>query len=194
MTSQPPFSIFKAMVAFSSFTLRLIGALGLPAANGLWRGRGRFRGNQSHFRLELFDQFGGAQFLRLLLDLQPLLIDIAQGHIHAGFVDRGLLFDFAHHLIVRLADSSDFELLHGVGQTHDEMVRKIEEETAVNEARMDMALGNVDQQGLKIEEEAEKLRSAELVKQFKAEMGLISPEPSAPAAKTIGGRETERTN
>jgi hypothetical protein len=38
------------------------------------------------------------------------------------------------------------------------------------------------------------LRSAELVKQFKAEMGLISPQASAPAQKTIGGRETERTN
>ena len=43
------------------------------------------------------------------------------------------------------------------------MVRKVEEMTAVNEARMDMAMGNVDQQGLKIEEEVEKLRAAELV-------------------------------
>ena len=94
----------------------------------------------------------------------------------------------------KVADSMEQFEVAGISQTHDEMVRKIEEETAVNEARMDMALGNVDQQGLKIEEEAEKLRSAELVKQFKAEMGLISPEPSAPAAKTIGGRETERTS
>jgi len=94
----------------------------------------------------------------------------------------------------KVADSMEQFEVAGISQTHDEMVRKIEEETAVNEARMDMALGNVDQQGLKIEEEAEKLRSAELVKQFKAEMGLISPEPAAPAAKTIGGRETERTS
>jgi len=94
----------------------------------------------------------------------------------------------------KVADSMEQFEVAGISQTHDEMVRKIEEQTAVNEARMDMALGNVDQQGLKIEEEAEKLRSAELVKQFKAEMGLISPEPSAPTVKTIGGRETERTN
>jgi phage shock protein A len=73
------------------------------------------------------------------------------------------------------------------------MVRKIEETTAVNEARMEMALGNVDQQKFQIEEEAEKLRASELVKQFKAEMGLISPEASTPAPeKTIGGRETEK--
>ena len=94
----------------------------------------------------------------------------------------------------KVADSMEQFEVAVISQTHDEMVRKIEEETAVNEARMDMALGNVDQQGLKIEEEAEKLRSAELVKQFKAEMGLISPEPAAPAAKTIGGRDTERTS
>jgi phage shock protein A len=94
----------------------------------------------------------------------------------------------------KVADSMEQFEVAGISQTHDEMVRKIEEQTAVNEARMDMALGNVDQQGLKIEEEAEKLRSAELVKQFKAEMGLISPEPSSPASKTIGGRETERTS
>src|SRR5207302_10545173 len=88
----------------------------------------------------------------------------------------------------KVADSMEQFEVAGISQTHDEMVRKIEEETAVNEARMDMALGNVDQQGLKIEEEAEKLRSAELVKQCKAEMGLISPEPSSPAEPTIGGR------
>ena len=73
------------------------------------------------------------------------------------------------------------------------MVRKIEEMTAVNEARMDMALGNVDQQRIKIDEEAEKLRANELVKQFKVEMGLLAPEPSsASAEKTIGGKEPQK--
>jgi len=52
----------------------------------------------------------------------------------------------------------------------------------------------VDQQKFQIEAEAEKLRASELVKQFKAEMGLISPEASTPAPeKTIGGRDTEKT-
>src|SRR5205823_14630080 len=63
----------------------------------------------------------------------------------------------------------------GISQTHDEMVRKIEEQTAVNEARMDMAMGNVDQQKMKIEEEAQNIQAGELVKQFKIEMGLASP-------------------
>src|SRR6266498_3446576 len=94
----------------------------------------------------------------------------------------------------KVADAMEQFEVAGISQTHDEMVRKIEEMTAVNEGRMDMAMGNVDQQGLKIEEEAETMRASELVKQFKAEMGLISPEPAPPAAKTIGGKEAERTS
>jgi phage shock protein A len=95
----------------------------------------------------------------------------------------------------KVADALEQFEVAGISQTHDEMVRKIEEETAVNEARMEMALGNVDQQKVKIEEEAEKMRASELVKQFKVEMGLMAPEPSAvPAEKTIGGKEAQKTS
>jgi phage shock protein A len=94
----------------------------------------------------------------------------------------------------KVADSMESFEVAGISATHDEMVRKIEEQTAMNEARMEMALGNVDQQKIKIEEEAEGLRANELVKQFKAEMGLIAPQPAAGAPqKTIGGTETQRT-
>jgi phage shock protein A len=94
----------------------------------------------------------------------------------------------------KVADAMEQFEVAGISQTHDEMVRKIEETTAVNEARMEMAIGNVDQQRFKIEEDAEKLRAAELVKQFKAEMGLMTPTaPTAAPEKTIGGREPERT-
>ncbi len=93
----------------------------------------------------------------------------------------------------KVADAMEQFEVAGISQTHDEMVRRIEEQTAVSEARMDLALGNVDAQKIKIEEEAETLRANELVKQFKAEMGLVSPEPSAaPAQKTIGAKEGER--
>jgi phage shock protein A len=93
----------------------------------------------------------------------------------------------------KVADVMEQFDVAGISQTHDEMVRKIEEQTAVNEARMDVALDNIDQQKFKIEEDAEQLRANELVKQFKIEMGMISPQasPSAPE-KTIGGREGER--
>jgi hypothetical protein len=56
----------------------------------------------------------------------------------------------------KVADVMEQFDVAGISQTHDEMVRKVEETTAVNEARMEMALGNVDQQRLKIDEEAEK--------------------------------------
>ncbi len=94
----------------------------------------------------------------------------------------------------KVADAMEQFEIAGISQTHDEMVRKIEEMTAVNEARMEMAIGNVDQEKVKIEEEAEKMRASELVKQFKVEMGLLAPEPAAGTApKTIAGKEEERT-
>jgi phage shock protein A len=96
----------------------------------------------------------------------------------------------------KVADAMEQFEVAGISQTHDEMVRKVEEMTAVNEARMDMAMSNVDQQKVKIEEEAQKLQASELVKQFKIEMGLASPAPSGstPAEKTIGGKEPQRTS
>jgi phage shock protein A len=94
----------------------------------------------------------------------------------------------------KVADVMEQFEVTGISATHDEMVRKIEETTALNEARMEMALGNVDQQKIKIEEEAEKLRANELVKQFKVEMGLITPQASPEAAqKTIGTREAQKS-
>jgi len=94
----------------------------------------------------------------------------------------------------KVADVMEQFEVTGISATHDEMVRKIEESTALNEARMEMALGNVDQQKVKIEEEAEKLRADELVKQFKVEMGLMPPQASPEAAeKTIGAREAQKS-
>ena len=96
----------------------------------------------------------------------------------------------------KVADVMEQFDVAGISQTHDEMVRKVEEMTAVNEARMDMAMGNVDQQKMKIEEEAQNIQAGELVKQFKIEMGLASPSSASTSAtpeKTIGGKEPQRT-
>jgi phage shock protein A len=97
----------------------------------------------------------------------------------------------------KVADAMEQFEVAGISQTHDEMVRKIEEMTAVNEARMDMAMSNVDQQRVKIEDEAEKLQASELVKQFKIEMGLATPDATTagtPAEKTIGSKEPQRSS
>jgi phage shock protein A len=60
---------------------------------------------------------------------------------------------------------------------------------------MDMAMSNVDQQKIKIDDEAEKLQASELVKQFKIEMGLAAPQGTAPAGaeKTIAAKDPQRT-
>jgi phage shock protein A len=99
----------------------------------------------------------------------------------------------------KVADVMEQFNVAGISQTHDEMVRKIEEMTAVNEARMDMAMGNVDQQKIKIEEEAEKMQASELVKQFKIEMGLAAPAAAGASGggaveKTIGGKEPQKSS
>jgi phage shock protein A len=88
----------------------------------------------------------------------------------------------------KVADTMESFQVAGVDATHDEMLRKVQEKTAVNEARMEMALDSVDTQGAKIEEEAEKMRAAELVKQFKLEMGVSEPSGGAGEnfEKTIG--------
>src|SRR5713101_762246 len=87
----------------------------------------------------------------------------------------------------KVADAMESFQVAGIDATHDEMLQKIQEQTAVNEARMDMALSNVDTQGVQIEAEAEKIRANELLKQFKQEMGMESPAGDAGGGdKTLG--------
>jgi phage shock protein A len=71
-----------------------------------------------------------------------------------------------------VADTMEQFTAGGVDHTHDEMVKRIEKESAISEARLDMALSKADKDKAKIEADAEKIRAAELVKQFKIEMGV----------------------
>jgi phage shock protein A len=95
----------------------------------------------------------------------------------------------------KVADTMEQFQVAGIDATHDEMLRKVQEKTAVNEARMEMALSNVDVQALKLDEEAEKLRASDLVSQFKQEMGMSEavPPPSDAngVAKTIGRTQVQ---
>lgn len=72
----------------------------------------------------------------------------------------------------KIADTMEQFEVGGIDQTHDEMLTKVNEQTAKNEARMEMALDSVDTTAMKLDEEAEKIRAQELVKQFKLEMGM----------------------
>ena len=76
----------------------------------------------------------------------------------------------------RVADALEQFEVGGLDQTHDEMLNRLNEETAKNEARMELALDSIDTETMEIEANAEKLRAHELVKQFKSEMGKGEPE------------------
>ena len=90
----------------------------------------------------------------------------------------------------KVADAMDSFSVAGIDATHDEMVRRVEEDAAQKEARLEMALDNIDGEAFEIEEEAKKLQGNSLLQQFEMEMGLVpdmSAVPDAPAEeKTIG--------
>lgn len=94
----------------------------------------------------------------------------------------------------RIADTLEQFEVAGVDQTHDEMVARIEEHTAKSEARIEMALDSVDTQALRIEEDAENIRAAEIVKQFKLEMGLLEEPAAAPSPGPKVELPDERTD
>jgi phage shock protein A len=89
----------------------------------------------------------------------------------------------------KVADTMESFTVAGIDSTHDEMLRKVQEKSAVNEARMQMALEGVDHMAVNIEEEAEKIQANELVKQMKMEMGLLD----RPAPVSDVGSGTEKT-
>src|SRR3989304_1623794 len=91
------------------------GLLRLSGPDSLLRRRRGCRGPESHLHLELLHQLARPELLRFLLDLDLLLVDVPQRHLEARLADRRLLLDLADHLVVRLADARDLELLHGVG-------------------------------------------------------------------------------
>jgi phage shock protein A len=88
----------------------------------------------------------------------------------------------------RVANALESFEMGGLDQTHDEMVNRINEETARNEARMEIALESVDTETMEIEASAEKIRAQELVNQFKVEMGkdVESKEPKTKKKIDLG--------
>lgn len=89
----------------------------------------------------------------------------------------------------KVADALEQFETGGLDQTHDEMVNRLNEETAKNEARMELALDSVDTEAMEIEANAEKLRASELVKQFKSEMGKTDV---ADKEKSVGSSAEEK--
>ena len=93
----------------------------------------------------------------------------------------------------KIADTLEQFEVAGIDATHDEMVQRVNEQTARSEARMEMALDSIDTEALKIEEDAREIQAAELVKQFKLEMGMAEPAPASIPVPELRIPEAEET-
>lgn len=97
----------------------------------------------------------------------------------------------------KIADTLEQFEVGGIDQTHDEMINRLNEQSAKNEARMEIALDSIDTQTMEIEANAEKIRAHELVEQFKLEMGESSgsisldetPTEKETPSKSVGSKE-----
>jgi len=79
----------------------------------------------------------------------------------------------------KIAETFEQFEVGGIDQTHDEMVRRLQEKAAQYEARLELALDSVDTSKLKVEEEMERLQAKDSLSRLKAELGLETP-PTAP--------------
>ena len=91
----------------------------------------------------------------------------------------------------KIADTLEQFEVGGMDQTHDEMINRINEQTAKNEARMEIALDSIDTKTMEIEVDAERLRASELVKQFKLEMNTEADTTKPLLDKEMDGSESE---
>lgn len=91
----------------------------------------------------------------------------------------------------KIADTMEQFEVAGVDQTHREMIDRLNQKTAHNEARVDIVLDSIDTESMKIDEEAEKIRAMDLVQQYKLEMGLGA---GAPAESTKEQPQQEDPN
>jgi phage shock protein A len=75
----------------------------------------------------------------------------------------------------KIAETFEKFEVGGIDQTHDEMVRRLQEKAAQNEARLELALDSIDTSRLKVEEEMERIQAKESLGRLKAELGLEMP-------------------
>lgn len=81
----------------------------------------------------------------------------------------------------KIADTFEQFEVGGIDQTHDEMVRRLQEKSAQYEARLEIALESVDTSRLKVDEEMERIQARDALARLKAELGMdTSTAPSPP--------------
>ena len=80
----------------------------------------------------------------------------------------------------QIADTLEQFEVGGMDNTHEEMIDRLDEQTARNEAKMELALDSVDMQAMQVDEDAQQYNAAALVEQMKMEMGLSTPPTRVP--------------
>ncbi|MCX7606344.1 MAG: PspA/IM30 family protein [Bacteroidia bacterium] len=90
----------------------------------------------------------------------------------------------------KIADAFEQFEVGGIDQTHDEMVRRLQEKSAQYEARLELAMDSIDTSKLKIDEEMERIQAKDSLARLKAELGIAESTPPAPEESTR--REQER--
>jgi phage shock protein A len=103
-----------------------------------------------------------------------------------------------------LADVFQSFEVAGVDATHQEMIEKLKERSAMAEGKIASAVESMDITSIELEEKAQALEGQDLLRQFKLEMGLDKAAPAATAApseeqqkaleefkKTIGPEKTK---
>jgi phage shock protein A len=89
----------------------------------------------------------------------------------------------------KIADTLEKFEAGGIDSTHDEMLTRLNEQTAKSEARVEIALNSIDTKTLEIEIDAEKLRASELVSEFKKEMGKEDEKPAKEKKIDVGASD-----
>jgi phage shock protein A len=97
----------------------------------------------------------------------------------------------------QVADAMKTFQVAGIDATHDEMIRKIEEQSAVAEAKLEMAMDSSKADRMEIETKAKEMQADETLRQFELELGLVGDPNAAPQnaskEKTMGpAKERER--
>ncbi len=93
----------------------------------------------------------------------------------------------------KVADAMETFKVAGVDSTHDEMVDKLNQDAAVAEGKLEVALDSLEAVDFDIEQEAKSMQANETLRQFEMEMGLgdLNAPPEAPVEKSLGEREKE---
>ena len=97
----------------------------------------------------------------------------------------------------KVANTLDKFQVTGVDATHDEMIRRIEQQTATSEAKLQMALENKHVGNAQIEEDAKKIQAEETLRQFELEMVSpptppLRPRPRRRARRRSGPKSARR--